>query len=66
MQRRDLEALGARAVDRFLDHALGAAPADDEQVAFRVAVTGGVLSVFCSAASFRLRARRPSSLIAGS
>ena len=28
--------------------------------------TGGVFSVFCSAASLRLRVRRPSSLIAGS
>ncbi len=67
VHRRHLEALGARAVDRLLDRALGAAPADDAAGRRRGRrSTGGVFSVFCSAASLRLRARSPSSLIVGS
>ena len=37
VQRRHLVALVAQALDRFLDRALGAAPADDQQVALVVA-----------------------------
>jgi hypothetical protein len=34
VQRRDLPAFGAQAFDRLLDRALGAAPADHQQIAF--------------------------------